>query len=68
MDDDFSVRFRLEYCTFTFQFIAQSGKILYDPIMDQDHIACHAHMGVSISGVWFPMGRPAGMTNANVTI
>ena len=64
LNGNFGICLRVECITFPGQFVTQFLIVLDDTVMYTDHVAIIAAMGVGIGFGRFPVGSPAGMSDA----
>ena len=67
VDDDLGVGLALEPEALGLQLLPQGGIVLDDAVVDDGELVVVAHMGVCVCIGGFPVGGPAGVTDAGCT-
>ena len=68
LGNNFSIRLRFEFITFTNQIIFQVNIVFNNTVMHKGNNTIHRFMWVSICFVRYTVGCPTGMTNTNCAL
>src|SRR3989304_6008658 len=68
VDGGLRVGLRAEGGALGLKLIFERTVVLHNPIVHDDDFARGADMGMGISGVWFSVGRPARVPDANEAV